>query len=307
MTLPDKFKPMKADPVELHQVKFPVYASPKLDGVRCVNFDGVAYSNSLKHIPNRHVQSWAKKNEVLLDMLDGELCVGGVTEPGLLRRTTSVVMSHDKDTPFDYYVFDVVNERPAQDRINLIRLFQTNQGSEEFTIARIQFVEQTLIHSLDELIEYERTQLALGYEGTMLKSVNGKYKFGRASVRSAELLKRKPFVDGEFLIVGYEPMYHNANEATTNELGRTARSTRKDGMVALDTLGALICQVSKTDTRTFNVGTGYDMETRAKLWKVRDKLVREKWFAKVKYFEQGKIGGIPELPVFLDLRYPEDM
>jgi DNA ligase-1 len=139
----------------------------------------------------------------------------------------------------------------------------------------------------------------------MLKDPDGFYKFGRASVKSRQLLKRKPFVDAEFKIVGWEPYYHNANEAKTNELGRTARSTAKSGMeVVQDLVGALICQVSETDERTFNVGTGFDMDTRGKLYKIRDSL--PKMLAKVKYFEQGKIGGIPELPVFLDLRYPED-
>jgi DNA ligase 1 len=305
MTLPNKFKPMLADNVELNEIKFPVYASPKLDGVRCVVFGGVAYSRSLKHIPNRHVQTWAKTNEILLEGLDGELCVGSLTEPGLLRRTTSVVMSHDKPDAFSFQVFGLVNDEPFVDRLNKLNRMANWQG-EEFETANIQFVKQTLIIDENELFEYERVQLSLGYEGTMVASPGGKYKFGRASVKSAELLKRKPFVDAEFLIVGYEPMYHNDNEAKTNELGRTARSTSKSGLVELDTLGSFVCQVSAMDTRTFNVGTGYDMDTRAKLWKIRDKLVG-KSFAKVKYFEQGKVGGIPELPVFLDIRYPEDM
>lgn len=302
--MPPKFKPMKGDPVKLHQVKFPVYASYKLDGVRCVNFDGVAYSNSLKLIPNKHVQEWAKKYTVLLDHLDGELCVGSVTEPGLLRRTTSVVMSHDKDTPFTFYVFDEVGDGIAQKRIKDLEGCASWHGT-EFIEANIFFVEQVLINNLIELLAYEKKALDAGYEGIMLKSPTGKYKFGRASVKSAELLKRKPFVDREFQIVGWEPMYHNANEATINELGRTARSTAKAGLEIIpDLVGSLICQVSDTDKRTFNVGTGFDNKTREDLYNMRDELTKYK--AKIKYFEQGKIGGIPELPVFLDLRYPED-
>lgn len=304
MPIPTKFKPMLADAVELSQIKFPVYASPKLDGVRCIVFDGKAYSRSLKLIPNNHIQEWADKNKFILDNYDGELCIGSVTEPGLLRRTTSVVMSHDKDTPFTFHVFDVVNDKQAIDRIEELKTASSWKGS-EFIDANVVFVEQTLINSFEELIEYERIQLSLGYEGSMIKSPYGFYKYGRASVRSAELLKRKPFVDGEFQIVGWEPLYHNANHAKTNELGRTARSNAKAGMEIVDGfVGALVCQVSSTDTRTFNVGTGFDMKTREELFKIKDKLTTYK--AKVKYFEQGKIGGIPELPVFLDIRYEID-
>ena len=301
---PNKFKPMLADSVEIDEVVFPTYASPKLDGVRCIVFDGVPYSRSLKVIPNANVRKWAHDNRYLLEGFDGELCVGSVTEPGLLRRTTSLVMSHDKVGDFTFWVFDLVTTEQAFDRVSAIEHMQEWNG-DEFISGKVQFVQQTFIRNKDELIEYERNQLSLGYEGTMLKDPEGYYKYGRASVKSRQLLKRKPFVDAEFKIIGWEPLYHNANEAKTNELGRTARSSSKSGMeIVPDFIGALICQVSETDTRTFNVGTGFDMDTRAKLYKIRDTLPGQ--LAKVKYFAQGKVGGIPELPVFLDLRYPED-
>ena len=59
----DKFKPMLAcECSDITQVKFPIMASSKLDGIRCTIFGGVAYSRSLKPIPNKFVQSWAKEN-----------------------------------------------------------------------------------------------------------------------------------------------------------------------------------------------------------------------------------------------------
>ena len=60
-----------------------------------------------------------------------------------------------------------------------------------------------------------------------------------------EVVEKKLFTDSEFEIVGYEPKYTNQNEAQTNELGRTFRSSSKEGMKALETLGAIIL---KTDT-----------------------------------------------------------
>ncbi len=52
------FKPMLADAIEpdKYPLRFPLFVSPKLDGVRCVVRDGVAYSRSLKPIPNQFVQ-----------------------------------------------------------------------------------------------------------------------------------------------------------------------------------------------------------------------------------------------------------
>ena len=52
-------KPMLATAVALDQVQFPVYASPKLDGIRAVihrEYDQPVRSRTLKPIPNRFIQ-----------------------------------------------------------------------------------------------------------------------------------------------------------------------------------------------------------------------------------------------------------
>ena len=71
------FKPMLAETCEdadRAALPFPLYATPKIDGLRCLVIDGVATSRSLKPIPNRFVQSVLGTH--LLDGLDGELVVG---------------------------------------------------------------------------------------------------------------------------------------------------------------------------------------------------------------------------------------
>ena len=66
-------KPLLAYTVsDLAAVRFPVLASPKLDGVRCVIRDGVAMTRTLKPIPNRHVRAMLAH----LPDLDGELIAG---------------------------------------------------------------------------------------------------------------------------------------------------------------------------------------------------------------------------------------
>ena len=47
------FKPMLASPMELEHVRWPMYASVKLDGIRAVVRDGKLLSRSLKPIPNK--------------------------------------------------------------------------------------------------------------------------------------------------------------------------------------------------------------------------------------------------------------
>ncbi len=51
----------------------------------------------------------------------------------------------------------------------------------------------------------------------------------------------------EAVIVGYTEKMHNANEAKKDNLGRTERSSCKEGLVPTGTLGALICQVPSSN------------------------------------------------------------
>ena len=132
----------------------------------------------------------------------------------------------------------------------------------------------------------------------MLKDPQGLYKFGRSTIKGGQLLKRKVFVDSEFEVVGYEPKYHNTNEATTNELGRTERSSSKEGLVALEQLGSLTLKTK--EGKVFSVGSGFDDAMRNQFWIEKESLIGK--FAKVKYFPIGMIYGIPRLPIFLGFR-----
>lgn len=65
-------KPMLASKCENpHLLPFPVLATPKLDGIRCLKIGGKALTRSLKPISNRFVREWIEDN--LPDGVDGEL------------------------------------------------------------------------------------------------------------------------------------------------------------------------------------------------------------------------------------------
>ncbi len=102
-----KFRPMLADKVtDISALRFPVLASKKLDGVRCLVQDGVLVSRTLKPIPNKFVQA---KFKGLPEGTDGELIVGDPRDPEAYRRTVSVVMSDDKR--LDFYKESTVRKR----------------------------------------------------------------------------------------------------------------------------------------------------------------------------------------------------
>ena len=132
----------------------------------------------------------------------------------------------------------------------------------------------------------------------MIRDPQGVYKQGRSTEREGILGKIKRFEDMEAEIVGVEELQRNGNEAVTNALGHTERSTAKDGLTGGDTLGALICRaVGYADT--FKIGTGYTAAQRAQLWAQRDALPGQ--LAKFKHQPSGAKDA-PRFPVFAGLR-----
>lgn len=276
------FKPMLADDADLTRLRFPLLASAKLDGIRAIVINGVVMSRSLKPIPNKHVQNLFKGYEYL----DGELIVGEPHSKTVYRDTMSGVMSVEGEPSVTFFAFDHIENphwpyklrAPQKPRKNVIIL------------------NQCPIHSLEELLTLEASLIERGYEGLILRDPEAQYKYGRSTVKEGILLKLKRFTDAEFEVIGFEERMHNGNEATTNELGRTKRSSHKAGKVGLGDLGALVLQ---GDGFTFNCGTGFDDVTRNTIWRNRDKYLGQ--LAKVKYFAVG-MKDAPRHPVFLGWR-----
>ena len=287
-------KPMLAASVEdTLGLPYPLIASPKLDGVRALVMGGVVYSRSLKPIRNQNVQRLFGR--VDFEGFDGELIVGNPTAEDVYRRTSSVVNSADKSADdVKFFVFDDF-EHPHwvyETRMNKTRTYPPH---------RVEILLGLRVHSEEELLDYEADLLRVGYEGVMLRRGDAPYKFGRSTLREAALLKLKRFSDSEAEIIGMVEKMHNENVATVNELGRTARSTAKAGLVPAGTLGALMVRDIHSGVE-FEIGTGFDDATRAQLWKDQPigQLVKYKFFAVGDYNK-------PRFPVFLGMRDKGDL
>ena len=283
------------------RVNYPVYASPKLDGIRCLIKDGVALSRSLKPIPNKFIQAWVADKEGMINGLDGELIVGSPSGQNVMQMTTSGVMSRDGEPDFKYYVFDYWSapSEKWEDRLRDILSFNANGSLPD----RCEVVQQVLVHNEEELLAYEKEVLAQGYEGVMLRSVDGLYKYGRSTLKEGYLLKVKRFMDSEAEIVDVEELQHNHNHARVGELGQTVRSSEKAGLVGGNTLGALVVKDLETGV-TFNIGTGFTAAVREELWAKRESLVGQ--IVKYKHFPTGVVEA-PRFPVFLGFRDRIDM
>lgn len=298
MTIPEVFKPQLA--IEHTKVKTQPsnrYMSEKLDGIRCIIFGGVAYSRSLKRIPNLSIQAYVQSNGEAMEGMDGELIVGDKNAPDVFNQSTSGVMRIEGEPDFTFWVFDHFHPRATW----LERYaYLVNRA---YLPLRVKVLEHFPVEDEAMIDDFEAKMLAQGAEGIMLRDSDAKYKCGRSGTKNPELQKVKRFVDNEFEIIGWEPKYTNTNAATTNELGRTARSTAKDGMVALDTIGALILRTSKGDT--FSCGSGMTDSIRADLWNRKETLMGQ--LAKVKYFDVGNGYNVPRFPVLVGIRHKDDI
>lgn len=283
-------KPMLAVSADLDKVRYPVFAQPKLDGIRCVVKDGQLLSRSLKPIRNQHCQDLFSH----LEGYDGELIVGDPCAEDVFQKSTSGVMTGKGVPDVTFHVFDLWNM--PDDFYSYRRNFLAGRSSENVLVVHSEF-----IMCREELDNYLERCIQKGYEGLILRSPESLYKYGRSTVNQAYLLKIKLFEDDEFEVIGFTEQMHNANEATTNQLGRTERSSHKDNLVPTGVLGSLV--VAYKDV-SFEVGTGFSFAEREEIYQNQSKYLGK--LAKVKYQRSG-MKDLPRFPSFKGFRDIDDL
>lgn len=287
---------------DLSKIQYPVYVVPKLDGIRCLTVDGKAMSRSLKPIPNKQVQ------RVLADFpsyLDGELIVGNPTSPTVFLDTTSFVRSTDKemDGQWKYYVFDDwFSEKPYYERQRyLLTYLQPFIDNSSY----ITIVETAMAEHEDDVLALEERYVGQGYEGVILRNPHGIYKYGRTTEKENNAYKLKRFADSEGIVQEIIPEYYNGNEAKVSPTGRTERSSSAAGLVAKDSMGAIVVYDPILDWK-FNIGTGFSAEERRYWWNNREQILNDKPLVAYKYFPVGSKDA-PRHPVFKGIRERFDL
>jgi DNA ligase-1 len=293
-------KPLLAEKVDLDNLTFPYLVSPKYDGFRCLVHPNLGViTRSLKPVPNVYVRG--KLSEWSLSGLDGELLTltgGKVDEFNVVQSKLS---SRSGMPDFVFKVFDCFDDPRQPFELRLNRARDAVLRSLPRSDVRVEFVQHEQVDTLEELLAAEDRAVTAGWEGLMLRSLDGVYKFGRSTVKERILLKLKRFDDDEGEVVGTQERMHNANEAKTSDLGYTERSSHRANMVPTDTLGALTLRWRGVE---FDVGTGFDMAQRVDLWGRRESLVGQLCTFS---FQGVGSGGRPRFPRFRGLRAKEDV
>lgn len=296
-------------------LRFPLYASFKLDGYRCLIWQGRAWTRAGKLHACRAVQDfaskiWDKAGVALGPIpdswaLDGELMVPGLDfnkAGGMLRR-------EDYAGPFEYVVYDIagtgLNFRSRMEPV--LWMWQDAFKDSELPI---KFLRHYWIENMEELLEMEKGALEAGYEGLCTRAPYGMYKNGRGTWKDQVLCKLKRWHTAEARVLMTGPRMENTEEGTSNVWGLTERGKKLEYLVETDCLGTLevVGLNGKWKGARFSIGTflGLQDEDKRELWRKREDLIGQ--VVTYKYLPIGDEENTrPRHPVFLGFRPDWDM
>jgi DNA ligase 1 len=289
-----KFKPMLAynKEFDLRDVRLPCYVSEKIDGIRCIIHEGgIPRTRDNKPIPNDYIRNTIIKAGLPAGF-DGEIVTLRVDRTRKsFHGIQSDVMSEDGEPTFEYHVFDYAPNLPTCNLPFDARLFTLELLAKDIKSIPLYVVEQN--HCLTDLdfdrcVEQYVDNFNDKYEGYMIRSTTGKYKFGRSTLSEQYLLKVTPWRRTEATIVGFEEELINDDTSTQ----------QKHNLRPANSLGALVCKWEGCQ-ETFRIGSGFTREERAEIW---DR--RQFYFNKQVTFKYKPYGtkDKPRTPIFVGVR-----
>jgi len=223
---------MLASKMNLSKIRYPVWASPKLDGMRgqYVNGDRIVTRTGKPVVGVDHILKELRKFD--MPPLDGELMI-----PGLhFQQSLGQLRSNNPSPKAVFYVFDHIDlSLRFEDRLDVISSLKGKSDT-------VKVVRHVLVKSEDELIALYRRCIDHGLEGLVVKTTGHKYQ----QTRSKDWMKMKEVGSVDVPIIGYEE-----------------GEGKYEG-----TLGAVIVLF---EGRANRVGTGFSDQERNEFWSNRDK------------------------------------
>lgn len=257
-----------------HNIKFPAFVQPKLNGVRCL-----AKKVSLEEIQfiSRGGKSFETLDHIAKALLpvmdvgsvfDGELFTQRIS----FQRIVSAVKRQQEDTlRIEYWIYDcILEDTPFEDRSRVLKEIRDN-NRKVFEGTPLRLVPTEAVADREDMLDRHSGFVRVGYEGTIVRNKKGFY---RCDFRSPDLQKYKDFLDSEFLIVG-----------------------GKDGTGRAE--GTIIWTCITGDGKEFDVRPQGTEEQRREWWNNREKFVGEKLTVR---YQNLSDDGIPIFPVGINLR-----
>ncbi len=280
---------------------YPMMSSIKMDGIRALIINGALYSRSGKLISSLPIQrrmapliEWCAQQRLVLD---GELWSFGMT----FQKIISIVMSKasvDTDyTMIGFHAFDALtfdeweNHNASLFTTRNLRLFSIPEPGIHVT--------QLIVQSAESLEHDYKTALDDGYEGLIVRSPTGKYKWGRCTIKENNIFKLKNVEEIDGVVMGYgeRMIMMDGCEREQDAFGREKPVNRKEDLVGAGDLGYLT--VRDESGRQFNVGSGFTLAERREMWATRGSMIG-RW-VKIKSATAG-VKDLPRHPVFVGFR-----
>lgn len=206
----EKYFPMLAHTYEpntkknkKNDITFPCFVQPKLDGLRCIMYSQNGhvkcqsrtgtFFDSLTHITDE-LGLFFKNNKIILD---GELYTDSIPFEelaGLIKKKKLCVDDREKLKIVKYHVYDIINDKTYENRLKDINSYIKNF---EYVVK----VSTYQVENIPQFKDYFSQFIQTGYEGIMLRNVNGLY---RCNYRSHDLQKYKEFCEGEYVISSFK-------------------------------------------------------------------------------------------------------
>jgi DNA ligase-1 len=318
------FKPQKApnEETNLDEIKYPLLASYKLDGLRDIYKQGQMLTCSLKKFPNKQVnekfeaiRKYSEENNLILD---GELYAHRIP----FQMIVSCAMTHDYYTKSSIkkweklckeYSLNIKREEVLEklsfncfdciikEDFNL--KFRYRLGNVEYYATKqslISPVKHVLVNSKEEVEKLFEQALEEGYEGLVLRNLESGYKFGRGTIKEGIIYKVKPFVTLDAKIIGVvqaTEVDENA-EKKINELGYSVTSKKQGDRILVERACAVWVKYNESDLK---VNLAMTNEQKEEVWKNKESYIG-KW---IEY--KGMLVGsktVPRHPEFI--RWRED-
>lgn len=192
------------------------YGSRKINGTRCLIYykngviktasrGAITYDVAINHIiTHPKLINLFKENPDLI--LDGEIYKHGWT----LNKISGLARKEEPDEEqkhLEYYLYDIADTtkifkdrltilNEIKDKLNLD--FNPEREWDENDL-KIQFVPQDLMQGWDQIKKYHDKFVSEGWEGLVIRFVNGIYKPGK---RSSDMIKIKIYKNAEYRILG---------------------------------------------------------------------------------------------------------
>jgi len=190
-----------------HNIKYPCYVQPKIDGVRmtCRMVDGKIEMFTrrgkpftlMTHIEDELIKIFNNLERGETFYLDGELYSDTLTFQelaGIVRRS-----SNDEEIlkQIHYVVFDCFDlNKPNWDWLDRWESIY-HSITENYVLRCPKFP----VHDENHIYKWNSDFIEQGYEGTIIRNMDGKYKLNH---RSPDLQKYKLFLDDEYEIIGFK-------------------------------------------------------------------------------------------------------